>query len=524
VIFRATPQWFISMDRSSKGSQSLRSMALAEVERVEWIPEWGVDRMRNMLARRPDWCVSRQRVWGVPITVFYCARCSHAVADETVIDHVAAVFEKESADAWYARKPGELLPSGYSCGECGSTEFTKETDILDVWFDSGSSSLAVLEREQNLPWPADVYIEGPDQYRGWFNSSLMIGLGVHDRAPYKIVITHGWTVDGEGRAMHKSLGNAISPNEVIKSQGAEILRLWVASSNYRDDLRLSDEILKRLVDAYRKIRNTARFALGNLFDFDPASDRLSPEQMWELDRWALAATREVQRRVVEGYRRYEYHSVYHLLYHYCTVTLSAIYFDILKDRLYTFAPKSEGRRSAQSALYEIVESLALLMAPLLAFTADEVWEHIPGSRAESVHLEEFPSDYLREPERSEEELRSRWEELFKVRSAVQKALEDKREQKVIGASLEAHVILRAGGDTLRLLQSYYDQLPAILIVSGATLLEAAGDLTVEVNRAEGSKCERCWHWSNSVGIDPRYPTLDARCVEQIEQGWGGNQN
>jgi isoleucyl-tRNA synthetase len=519
VIFRATAQWFISMDTAAAGNETLRRGALSEVERVHWIPAWGRERMRNMLAQRPDWCVSRQRLWGVPIPVFYCARCGETIADPQVIDHVAAIFEKESADAWYARESEYLLPEGFKCPKCGAGEFAKEKDILDVWFDAGSSSIAVLERERKLPWPADVYLEGPDQFRGWFNSSLMVGLAAHSRAPYKTVITHGWTVDGEGRAMHKSLGNAVSPNEVVNEMGAEILRLWVASSDYREDMRLSSEILKRLVDAYRKLRNTARFALGNLYDFDPQRDYVPRDQMFEIDRWALAKMNEVTQQVLEDYKRFQYHKVYHTLYSFCTVTLSAVYFDILKDRLYTFAPKGIGRRSAQTALYEIVERLARLLAPILAFTADEIWEHIPGERERSVHLAEFPKV---SPTEIDSNLLETWEKLLDVRSVVQKALEEQRERKLIGASIEAKVTVRVGGDLYQLLQRYADQLPAVFIVSQVELQQGEpGVLVAEVEHAAGKKCERCWNWSESVGRDERYPTLDERCIKQIEEGWGG---
>ncbi|HYP26036.1 MAG TPA: isoleucine--tRNA ligase [Blastocatellia bacterium] len=519
VIFRATPQWFISMDQAAGGGEPLRNAALREVEQVEWLPGWGRERMRNMFKGRPDWCVSRQRVWGVPIPVFYCSGCNEAIVDDKVIDHVASLFEKETSDVWYSREAGELLPEGFTCPSCEGSSFRKETDILDVWFDSGASSLAVLERERGLPWPSDVYLEGPDQYRGWFNSSLMVGLAAHDRAPYRTVITHGWTVDGEGRAMHKSAGNAISPNEVIKASGAELLRLWVASSNYQEEVRLSEEILKRLIDAYRKVRNTARFALGNISDFDPEADLVSEGEMWEIDRWALAATNRMAREVIEGYEKFEYHSVYHTIYNYVTVTLSATYFDILKDRLYTFAPKSSGRRSAQTAIFQIVDRLARLAAPILAFTADEIWENIPGRREPSVHMAEFPDV---SEAGADGELLERWERLLAIRSTVQKALEEKRSEKVLGASVEAHVTVGASADALSLLRQYEEQLPAIFIVSRVTLEETESDeLKVEVRHAEGAKCERCWNWSETVGRDERYPTLDERCVRQVEEGWGG---
>jgi isoleucyl-tRNA synthetase len=518
LIFRATPQWFISMDNKAAGDTSLREAALQEIEKVNWLPSWGRGRMHNMFVARPDWCVSRQRLWGVPIPAFYCEGCDETIADPKVIDHVAGIFEKETADAWYAREPEYLLPDDFQCPKCGGTHFRKETDILDVWFDSGSSSLAVLERERHLPWPADVYIEGPDQYRGWFNSSLMVGLAAHGQAPYKTVITHGWTVDGEGKAIHKSAGNAIPPNTVTDTLGAEILRLWVASSDYKEDVRLSNEILKRLVDTYRKFRNTARHALGNISDFNPETDAVVYEEMFEIDRWALAATNEVARKVIEAYKRFDYTAVYHALYNYTTVTLSAVYFDILKDRLYTFAPKSPGRRSAQTALYEIVDKFARLLAPILVFTADEIWENLQGKREASVHMVEFPNT---EGRADEAELLATWDQFLEVRSTVQKALEEKRNEKVIGSSLEAKVNVKAGGETFALLKKYDEQLATLFIVSEVVLQASESDtLEVEVEHAAGAKCERCWNWSVTVGQDGRYPTLDARCVQQVEEGWG----
>src|SRR5918993_490681 len=441
VIFRATPQWFISLDAVSRTApadveqdddgrdrtnfteneteapESLRDGALREVARVRWVPAWGEDRMRNMLAGRPDWCVSRQRVWGVPIPAFYCAGCGELVANHAVINHVADIFERESADAWYAREAKDLLPAGFACEKCGAAEFTKETDILDVWFDSGSSSIAVLEKYESLRWPADVYLEGGDQYRGWFNSSLMVGLAAHDRAPYKAVVTHGWVINVQGQKMSKSEGTGISPNEVVKDSGAEILRLWVAASDFQEDVRCSDEILQRASDAYRKMRNTARFALGNLDGFDPARDSVPLTEMHEIDRWALSELDAVTERVREGYEAYEFHSVYHTLYNFSTVTLSARYFDIIKDRLYTAAPRSVARRSAQTALYKIADALARMLAPLLVFTADEIWENLPRTsnheeHGASVHLAEFP-----EAKQHDAELLERWTKLFNLRDA-----------------------------------------------------------------------------------------------------------
>lgn len=553
VIFRATPQWFISMDLSASvqhavvekdedgrdrsnftdnfaeneteaSLDSLRAGALREIENVEWIPAWGVDRMRNMFKGRPDWCVSRQRVWGVPIPAFYCSGCNEAVADTAVVHHVADIFEKESSDAWYAREAVDLLPEGFKCRKCGGAEWTKETDILDVWFDSGSSSIAVLKQRENLKWPADVYLEGGDQYRGWFNSSLMVGLAAHDRAPYEAVITHGWVINVQGLKMSKSEGTGISPNEVVKDSGAEILRLWVASSNYQEDVRCSDEILQRASDAYRKMRNTARFALGNLDGFDPARDSVTEEEMLEIDRWALAKLDEVAAQVDEAYKAYEFHTVYHALYNFSTVTLSARYFDIIKDRLYTAAPRSHARRSAQTALYRIADALARMLAPILVFTSDEIWENLPRAqdepRAASVHIAEFPQAR----KESDAELIERWTELFHVRDMVLQVLEHERANKVIGSSLEARVNISAGGATYELLQRYRDELRYLFIVSQVNVQQAGESMTasnaeieVSVVRAEGEKCERCWNYSVRVGESARYPTACERCVEALSE-------
>ena len=536
VIFRATPQWFIAMDQAHETTvekdedgrdrtnftdnlpetpaRSLRAAAISEIENVNWIPGWGVDRMRNMLKGRPDWCVSRQRVWGVSIPVFYCAKCSEAVAEPAVINHVADIFEKESGDAWYVREAKDLLPDGYTCKGCGAAEWTKETDILDVWFDSGTSSIAVLENREELRWPADVYLEGGDQFRGWFNSSLMVGLAAHDKAPYKTVITHGWTLDAQGRAMHKSAGNAIEPDVVIKQSGAEIIRLWCASSNYFDDMRGSDEILQRVTDGYRKLRNTARFALGNLHGFDPAKDSVPLEEMEEIDRWALAELDQVIGKVRAAYDSFEFHLVYHALYNFATVTLSARYFDIIKDRLYTFAPRNKSRRSAQTALFAIADGLARMLGPILVFTADEVWENLPG-RSEvqpSVHLSLFPEatgvDHS--------ELLLSWGQLFDVRDHVLRALEEARIAKQIGSSLEAKVTLTASGKTLELLRSHASELRYIFIVSQVELLQG-DELTIAVSNADGEKCERCWNYSTRVGKSGRYPTACERCVAALEE-------
>ena len=515
VIFRATPQWFITMDQAENGQRSLRAMAISETERVNWIPAWGVDRMRNMLKGRPDWCVSRQRVWGVNIPVFYCARCNDAVADRAVIEHVADIFEKESGDAWYTYEAKDLLPEGYTCKGCGAQEWTKESDILDVWFDSGTSSVAVLENRPELRWPADVYIEGGDQFRGWFNSSLMVGIAAHDRAPYDVVITHGWTLDAQGRAMHKSAGNAIEPDKVIKQSGAETIRLWCASSNYFDDMRGSDEILQRVTDAYRKLRNTARFALGNLDGFDPERDSVPVAEMEEIDRWALAELNRVTKEVWAAYETYEFHNVYRALYSFATVTLSARYFDIIKDRLYTFAPRNKARRSAQTVLLQIGDALARMLGPILVFTADEIWENLPGRREESIHLALLPAA----SNENHDALLAEWERLYAIRDEVLRALEEARVAKRIGSSLQAKVILNAEGGALELLQKHQKDLRYLFIVSQVELgnSDAGAGVSITITVADGAKCERCWNYSTHVSESETYPTVCERCVAALKE-------
>ncbi len=507
VIYRATPQWFISMDNA--GDKSLRAQALREVAETKWHPVWGEGRMANMLKGRPDWCVSRQRVWGVPIIAFHCDDCSHVVIDSKVIYHVADIFAKETADAWYNKEASELLPAGYKCEKCNSTNFAKETDILDVWFDSGSSSVAVLEtRGETLHFPADVYLEGGDQYRGWFNSSLMCGIAAHDSAPYKQVITHGWVVDGEGRKQSKSLGNVTSPNEIVKQSGAEILRLWAAAVDFTEDMRCSKEILDRVTDAYRKIRNTLRYALGNLDGFDPETDAVT--NLLEIDRWALASLSELTKKVLKGYETYDFQVVYSALYNFCTVTLSQQYFDIIKDRLYTSAPKSAERRSAQTALYKIADTLCRLLAPIIAFTADEAFENLPNQPLESVHLAEFPAVSSAD----DSQLMANWERIFSIRDSVLKKLEEARNEKLIGSGLEAKVILNVDKDTTYFLLDYFNDLRFIFIVSQVEVHES-DDFSVKILKADGVKCDRCWNYSPRVGESERYPTACERCLEAL---------
>jgi isoleucyl-tRNA synthetase len=518
VVFRATPQWFISMDEinGEVSNDGLRAKALAEIEQVKWHPTWGEGRMANMFKGRPDWCVSRQRSWGVPIPVFYCTGCDEAIADPKIIDHVADIFAKETADAWYAREAKDLLPDGFVCPKCNSADFRKETDILDVWFDSGSSCVAVLEtRGDTLRFPADVYLEGGDQFRGWFNSSLSCGIAAHGTAPYKQIVTHGWVVDGEGKKQSKSLGNVTAPQEIINKSGAEILRLWAAAVDYTEDVRCSDEILQRVVDAYRKFRNTLRYALGNLSEFDPKTDSVSEIEMLEIDRWALANLDAVTDKVLRGYEAYDFQAAYNALYNFCTVTLSARYFDIIKDRLYIYAPKSLERRSAQTVLYKVTESLCTLLSPILVFTSDEAWENLPARDVTSVHIAEFP----KASETDSSELLSRWERIFEIRDQVLKALEDARGNKQIGSSLEAKVVLTTDKETTRFLLDYFDLLRYIFIVSQVEVHEGDGnaDILVRIEKADGTKCERCWNYSTRVGEFEKYPTVCERCIVALNE-------
>ena len=538
VIFRATPQWFISMDdvNGQPSTDGLRAKATREIESVKWHPSWGEGRMQNMFNGRPDWCVSRQRSWGVPIPVFYCQDCDEPVADKKIVDYVADIFAVETADAWYSRPESELLPEGFVCPKCNSADFRKETDILDVWFDSGSSCVAVLETRDNLQFPADVYLEGGDQYRGWFNSSLMCGLAAHDQAPYRQVITHGWVVDGDGKQMHKSAGNAISPNEIVEKSGAEIVRLWAAAVDYTQDMRCSDEILSRIVDAYRKFRNTLRYALGNLDGFKAETDSVNENEMLEIDRWALASLDDLTAKVLKGYELYDFQAAYHALYQFCTITLSARYFDIIKDRLYIFAPKSLERRSAQTALYQITETLCRLLSPILVFTADEAWENLPGQKLQSVHLTEFPkvtpassrlsgghpahpasAGSQRDSQRDAGvTMLENWERIFSIRDEVLKALEEARIAKQIGSSLEAKVILTVDKETTMFLLKYYEDLRYIFIVSQVEVHE--GDAAnVEIQKADGEKCERCWNYSARVGEFEKYPTVCERCFDALNE-------
>jgi isoleucyl-tRNA synthetase len=521
VLFRATPQWFITLDRDG-----FRERVLEAIRTVRWIPGWGEERISNMVRDRPDWCISRQRDWGVPIIAFYCSGCGAVLLDPAVINHVASLFAREGADAWYARDTRELLPGDTACAQCGGGDFVKETNILDVWFDSGSSHLAALGHREDLPWPADLYIEGGDQYRGWFQSSLLIGMALRNRPPYRASITHGWTLDAQGRAMSKSKGIGVNPDDLVQEQGAEVLRLMVSSVNFVEDVRISDELLERLREAYRKIRNTARFMLGNLSNqrdaerprFNPESDAVPYDQMLEIDQWALARTARLVRRCLKGYEEYQFHQVYGALYNFCTVDMSACYLDILKDRLYTHATRSLSRRSAQTALWHILDAFTRLIAPILPFTAEEILESAyegrsPGDRPVSVHVLQFPRY---NPAHDRGDLHAAWDRLLEVRQTVSKALEDFRQTGAIGNSLEARLTIQAGGETAAVLRSHSADLRYVFLVSQVSVTDGAGDdLRAEVDHAQGKKCERCWNYSEEVGKDADFPTVCERCVEHI---------
>jgi isoleucyl-tRNA synthetase len=529
TLFRATEQWFISLDQDG-----LRRRALEAIRGVRWIPPWGEERITNMIAHRPDWTISRQRVWGVPIVAFYCQGCGAILLEERVVEHVAALMRAgEGADEWYLRDAARLVPAGTRCAACGGTAFRKESDILDVWFDSGCSHAAVLESHPELRWPADMYLEGSDQHRGWFHSSLLEGVGTRQAAPYRAVLTHGFVVDGEGRKMSKSLGNVVAPADVIARYGAEVLRVWAASEDYTEDIRLSEEILSHLAEAYRRIRNTCRFLLGNLADFVPERDAVPDARLHELDRWALCRLGRVVTRVRGAYDDYQFHVAFQTLHNFCAVDLSALYLDVLKDRLYTQAAAGPGRRAAQTACWRILDGLVRLMAPVLTFTAEEVWDHLPGAdKAPSVHLTDFPeapAAWL------DPALEADWERLLAVRAEVSRALELARAQKLIGAGLEATVSLYAADPALAdLLERKAGVLRDLFIVSGVERVVGApadglesgptevvlrdgrvAALAVRVRRAPGRKCERCWVWSEAVGSDPVHADLCERCLPLI---------
>ena len=518
IIYRATEQWFASVD-------GFREEALNAIANdVQWIPSWGEARIHNMVADRHDWCISRQRVWGVPIPIFYCEDCNEHLVNDDTINAVADLFAKEGSDAWWAHSAEEILPQGTKCPKCGGTHFRKESDIMDVWFDSGSSHAAVCKTRPELAWPADMYLEGSDQHRGWFQSSLLTSVATEGKAPYRAVLTHGYVVDGEGRKMSKSVGNTVAPQEVIAQYGADIIRLWAASSDYKADIRISKEILKQLSEVYRKIRNTIRYILGNTNDFNYETDKVEFKDMLELDRWALMHMQLLKKEVSAAYESYDFHVLYHAIHNFCSVEMSSYYLDILKDRLYAYKADSFERRSAQTAMYEIMLDLVVMIAPVLSFTMEEVWQFMkkPASMPESVFMMPWPEckeEYI------DEALESKWDNFIEIRSEITRVLEGARRAKTIGHSLDAKVELHAAGEALAILRSVESDLATLLIVSQAKLVEgltggveATGreDLKVTVQAAEGEKCERCWIYSDTVGKDAEHPTVCARCAAALK--------
>lgn len=521
IIYRATEQWFASID-------GFREEAINAIKEVEWIPQWGEDRITGMVRERRDWCISRQRTWGVPIPIFYCDECGEVLINEDTIEAVSKLFGEKGSNAWYTMSAEEILPPGTFC-KCGCSKFRKENDIMDVWFDSGSTHDAVLETREELGWPADMYLEGSDQHRGWFQSSLLTAVATRGKAPYRTVLTHGYVVDGEGRKMSKSLGNGIDPQDVINQYGADILRLWVASSDYRVDIRISPDILKQLTEVYRKIRNTARFILGNISDFLPDEHMVPADEMQEIDRWALTRVTRLVEKVDSAYRRYEFHQMFHAIHNFCVVDMSNFYLDILKDRLYTMPAASRERRSAQSAMYRILDILVRMLAPVLAFTSEEIWQNMPHGKndiAESIQLNKWPGP---ESFHEDPELEQKWERIIRIREDVSKALELARNDKTIGHSLNAEVAIYADKDNYEFIKGLNVDLASVFIVSAFRLekIEEAEDdahkgeyvpgIRVKINRAPGEKCERCWMYSETVGtIEGRHDVCE-RCANVLEE-------
>lgn len=509
VLFRATDQWFCSVD-------DFKDDAVKAINDVQWIPAWGKDRITSMVRERKDWCISRQRKWGVPIPIFYCEECGEPLIDKEAMLAVADLFGKEGSNAWFTHEASEILPQGTKCKKCGCTSFTKEKDIMDVWFDSGSSHAAVLKNRPELQWPADLYLEGADQYRGWFQSSLLTSVATQGTAPYKAVLTHGWVVDGKGRVMHKSLGNGIDPQDVIKQYGADVLRLWVASSDYHADIRISPDILKQLSEAYRKIRNTARYILGNISDFNPDTDMAEPSEFMSIDKWALAKLNNLIDKVKDAYDKYEFHIVYHAIHNFCVVDMSNFYLDVLKDRLYTEKADSKQRRAAQTSIYLILNAMTRMIAPILAFTSDEIWKYMPhanGDQPEHIVFNTMPEKVSVD---IDDEFMDYWDKIHELRDEVKKSLETYIKDKTIKSSLEAKVVLLAGGDTLSFLKKAEKELAASFIVSDVEIVESDCELEIKIEKAEGEKCERCWSISKTVGSNSEHPTLCARCCENLK--------
>ncbi len=535
VIFRATEQWFISMETPMPGGSgkddTLRTRTLEEIKKVKWDPAWGEERLSNMIQTRPDWCISRQRVWGVPIAVFLCEGCGKPLKDSAVNQKVVELFAKLGADAWFTPESDTILPAGTKCPHCGGAKFEKETDIFDVWLESGASYLALIGDEPDYPWPSDLYLEGGDQYRGWFQSSLLCAMGTHGTPPYKGVVTPGWTLDEKGQAMSKSRGNDVDPVDIASRLGGEVVRLWVASVDFREDVVGSERLMQTAAENYRKIRNTFRYILGNLEGFDPTTDAVAFDDMESLDQHMLRQTCSLATDVQNWYDEFAFHKIYQRVNNFCIVDLSAFYFDVLKDRLYTFAPKSHARRSAQTAIWRIGEALVRLLAPIMSFTCEEVWQYLPKveGREDSVHVALFPkgSDIIGDPtgfiKAFDLPQQNDWNNLRAIRDNVLQALEFARNGKQIGGGLEAHVTIEATEPAYSLLAKYSDQLRYLFIVSAVSLKQwtpengSTGGIRVYVDKAEGAKCDRCWNYSTHVGEDTTYPTVCERCSAVLKE-------
>ena len=511
VLFRATNQWFCSVE-------DFKDKTLEAIKGVEWIPGWGEVRISNMVADRKDWCISRQRKWGVPIPIFFCKKCGEPHIDKTAMQAVADLFREKGSDAWYSMEAAEILPEGTVCKKCGGTEFDKEKDIMDVWFDSGTTHAAVLRGRDELRFPADLYLEGADQYRGWFQSSLLTSVATTGESPYKAVLTHGWVVDGQGRKMSKSLGNGILPSEVVEQYGADILRLWVASSDYHADIRISKDILKQLSESYRKIRNTARYILSNLYDFDPDKDMVELSELLPIDKWAVYKLAELNKKVRDGYDAYEFHNVYHAIHNFCVIDMSNFYLDVLKDRLYTERADCKERRAAQTAIYIILDAMTRMITPILAYTSDEIWHYMPhasGADARHAVYNEMP---VIPDVGADEAFIARWDKIHELRDIVKKSIEEAVSKKIIKASLECSVTLSCNGSEFEFIKSVEDELKTAFIVSGVKLVndDSAAELKVTIEKAEGEKCERCWTYSTTVGQDAEYPCVCARCASVLK--------
>lgn len=520
VIYRATEQWFASIEK-------IRADILAEIKNVTWYPSWGEVRIHNMMADRGDWCISRQRVWGVPIPIFYCTDCNSEIVNDSTIEHVSSIFKKEGSDAWYVKDEKELLPPDFKCPQCGGNHFRKEMDTMDVWFDSGTSHEGVLKQREELSWPADLYLEGSDQYRGWYNSSLITAVATSGQAPYKAVLNHGFVLDGEGKKMSKSLGNVIVPKSVMDQLGADILRLWVSSVDYQSDVRISDAILKQTSEVYRKIRNTLRFLLGNLAHFDPAKDRVEAAEWSELDQYMMIKAERLLVKAKKSYDNFQFHTVYSSVHHFCAIELSSFYLDISKDLLYTDPESSQARKATQTVMYDILTMLVKLLAPIIPHTADEVYQFMNGREADSVHLTDIPKE---NNTFYNDELEKKWDQFIEVRDEILKVLEIARKEKVIGHSLSAAVHIYPDKETKALLEQF-NQLEKLFIVSKVTLHADQSDVKEEalelqglkayVHPAEGEKCERCWIISTELGTNSTYATLCPSCTETVNVHYKG---